>query len=92
LQVFYSAHLKTAEQCQAVAEGLLDEAAARAWAGWLKVRPNVALELFDVVEITDRETGSGFEGAKRRVNGIITEYEPLRRQAGWMQTVYLEGV
>lgn len=91
LRVFYSAHLGTVEQCQAVAEALLDEAAAKVWAGWLKARPNVALELFDVVQITDSKTGGGFTGAKRRVNGIETVYEPLRREPVWIQTVYLEG-
>lgn len=92
LRVVYSNHLKTQSACEDVADGLLDEALARAWAGWIKARPNVALELFDVVMLNDSRAGGGFTAAKRRVNGIVTEYEPLQRQARWMQTVYLEGV
>lgn len=92
LDVVYSRHMQSLTECQAMAAGLLDEAAARAYAGWIKARPNVALELFDVIEITDSKAGAGFEGAKRRVAGIETEYAPLQRQAGWIQTVYLEMV
>nr|MBC7245517.1 hypothetical protein [Chloroflexota bacterium] len=92
LSVYYASHLDDADACYGVGRAILDEAAARVHGGWIKARPNVGLELFDVIEITDSKAGAGIEGIKRRVSGIVTEYEPLQCVPGWMQTVYLEGV
>jgi len=88
--LIYSNDLTTQAQCQTVASGALDDADARAWGGWLKVRPNVGLELWDVITFTDSKAGAGMAGVKRRVNGLVTEFDPLKKV--WVQTVYLEGV
>jgi len=89
LQMVYASQWATAAQLETIALGLLDDAAARAWAGWARTRPNVGLELFDVILWTDLKAGSGLVDRRRRVNGILTEYDPLQRL--WQQTLYLEG-
>ncbi len=89
-QPLYSKNWGTTAMCQVAAEGALDDAAARGHGGRVQTRPNVGLELFDVIEISDARAGGGLTSVKRRVNGIVTEYEPLHGQ--WQQTVYVEGV
>jgi hypothetical protein len=71
-------------------DSALDDADARASGGWIRTRPNVGLELLDVVVFSDSRAGGGVTAVKRRVNGLLTEYVPLRRV--WRQAVYLEGV
>lgn len=92
LRVYQISQLNSVDKCTYALNGMIDEASARLQSGWFKARPNVGLELFDVIQITDSKAGGGLSGVKRRVKGIETEYEPLRRLAGWIQTVYLEGV
>jgi hypothetical protein len=50
----------------------------------------VGLELFDVVVFTDSKAGAGLTSLKRRVNGLLTTWDPLKKV--WEQTVYLEQV
>lgn len=92
LRVYQISQLNSLDECSSALMGMKDDAAAMWHGGWLKARPNVGLELYDVIQITDSKAGGGLEGAKRRVNGIETEYEPLQKPVGWMQTVYVEGV
>jgi hypothetical protein len=89
LQMEYASQWSTAAQLERIALGMLDDGQARAAGGWLKTRPNVGLELFDVILFTDSKAGGGLTSLRRRVNGLITEYDPLRRV--WEQTVYLEN-
>jgi hypothetical protein len=89
LQVLYASQWATEAQLETMADGLLDDAAARGYAGWLRARPNVGLELFDVILYSDAKAGGGFSDHRRRVNGLVTEYDPLRRI--WQQTLYVEG-
>jgi hypothetical protein len=77
-------------ECQLAVNAALDDADARAYGGWLRTYPNVGLELFDVVVFSDSLVGGGVSSVKRRVNGLRTVYEPLKRR--WQQTVYVEQV
>jgi hypothetical protein len=90
MQLLYSKNWESAAQCQVAVDSALDDADARAAGGWIRTRPNVGLELLDVVVFSDSRAGGGVTGVKRRVNGLLTEYVPLRRV--WRQVVYLEGV
>lgn len=89
--LLYSSQWDTEATCQAAVDGALDDADARRFGGWLQVRPNVGLELFDVVTWSDSAAGgAGLTSVKRRVNGIVSEYEPL--DGRWQQRLSLEGV
>jgi hypothetical protein len=90
LQLLYSKNWGSTAQCQVAVESALDDANARAYGGWIRTRPNVGLELLDVITFSDSKAGAGMTAVKRRVNGLLTEYVPLRRV--WRQTVYFEGV
>jgi hypothetical protein len=89
LQMEYASQWTTADQLETIALGLLDDAGARATGGWMRTRPNVGLELFDVILYSDGKAGGGLWFLPRRVNGLLTEYDPLRHV--WEQTVHLEG-
>jgi hypothetical protein len=90
LQMEYVSHWATSALLADVAAAVLDDAAARGFGGWIRTRPNVGLELFDVILFTDSKAGGGLPAMRRRVNGLVTEFDPLRRV--WSQTVYVEGV
>jgi hypothetical protein len=90
LQLLYSKNWESAAECQVAVNSALDDAEARACSGWIRTRPNVGLELLDVITFSDHKAGGGMTGVKRRVNGLLTEYVPLRRL--WRQAVYVEGV
>jgi len=89
-QLLYSKQWATSDQCSIAAFGAIDDADARKRGGWIETRPNVGLELFDIVKLSDSWAGGGLSNVKRRVNGIVTEYEPMDNR--WLQVVYLEGV
>ena len=89
-QLLYNANWGSAAQCQVAVQSALDDAQARACGGVIRTRPNVGLELLDVIAYSDSRAGGGLTSAKRRVNGLLTEYVPGRSL--WRQTVYLEGV
>ncbi len=74
---------------QLAADGALHDGAARAQGGWMVARPNAGLELYDVVEFSDGKAGAGVTDAERRVNALLTEFDPLRRV--WQQTIYMEA-
>jgi len=89
--LLYSSQWATAAACQVAVNGALDDADARRYGGWLSVRPNVGLELFDIVTWSDSQAGAaGFTAVKRRVNAIEMVYEPL--EGRWVQQLFLEGV
>ena len=89
--LLYSSQWDTEATCQAAVDGALDDADARRYGGWLSVRPNVGLELFDIVTWSDSQAGgAGFTAVKRRVNAIETEYEPL--EGRWLHRLFMEGV
>jgi len=90
IQFLYQENWDTSAECQMAVNSALDDADARAWGGWVRTRPNVGLELFDVIVFADSQAGGGIVSMKRRVNGLLTVDEPLERK--WEQTVYLEGV
>lgn len=90
LQMVYTSHWTTVDQLRDIADGALDDSAARAWSGWMVTGPNVGLELGDVIAFSDAKCGAGLGTVKRRVNRIVTEYEP--KPMVWRQTVYFEGV
>ena len=46
--------------------------------------------VFAVLPAFSTVGASGVSGVKRRVNGLLTVYEPLKRV--WVQTVYVEQV
>jgi len=87
----HSAQWETAAQCQAAASAALDDALARSKGGWFEARPNLGLELFDVIALTDTAAGgAGYHDIKRRVNTLRTEYDPRRNI--WRQVAGIEGV
>jgi len=89
--LLYSKQWDTNAKCDIAVDGALDDADARKYGGWLRARPNLGIELFDIVTWSDSQAGgAGFSSVKRRVNGIETEYEPL--EGRWEQRLYLEGV
>jgi len=90
MEVLYSKQWDTAAKCQVAAESALDDADARVTGGWVKTRPNVGVELWDVVTYSDSHAGGGLTTIKRRINGLLTEYVPL--QETWEQMLYLEGI
>jgi hypothetical protein len=90
LQLLYAENWITSAQCQTAVDSALDDADARAYGGEVTTRPNVGLEVFDVVLLSDSRAGAGFSSARRRVNGIVTEYDPAKRV--WEQRVNLEQV
>jgi hypothetical protein len=90
VQFLYQENWPSADECQMAVNSALDDAEARARGGWFRARPNVGLELFDVVVFTDSKAGAGLASIKRRVNGLLTTWDPLKKV--WEQTVYLEQV
>lgn len=88
--LLYHKQWTTPAQCQAAAQAALDDAEARRWGGWVRTRPHAGLELWDVIALSDSAAGAGLTLVKRRVNGLLTEFEPLK--GIWQQTVSLEGV
>lgn len=90
LQVVQASQWATDEQLQKIADGALDDAAARAYGGWFRTRPNAGLELFDVVTFSESRAGAGLTSVRRRVTGIETRYEPGK--SVWQQEVRFEGV
>jgi hypothetical protein len=83
--------INSATWCLEVAAGAIDDGQARGRGGYIVTRPNVGLELHDIVVINDGKVGGGgISGLKRRVNGIVTEYDPLNEV--WRQRVDLEQV
>jgi len=85
-----SSQWSTEGQVVVAAAGALGDARARRSGGWIECRPHLGLELWDIVEVIDSGAGGGLTGIKRRVNGMMTEYEPL--EGRWVQRVSLEGV
>jgi len=83
--------IQSAEWCLQVAEGAIDDGQARSCGGQIVTRPNAGLELHDIVLLNDSKVGaSGITSLKRRVNGIVTEYDPLNEV--WRQRIDLEQV
>lgn len=83
-----NANWTTAAQCEVAADAMLDDATARQKGGWIETLPNLGLELFDVIALTDSLAGAALTSVRRRVNGLVTRYEPGR--ARWLQRVKLE--
>jgi hypothetical protein len=90
LQMVSASQWTTAAQLGEIADGVLDDGAARAWAGWLRMRPHAGLELGDIMTFSDSKAGAGLMSLKRRVNALVTEYDPAAHL--WQQMLYLEGV
>ena len=90
LQMIYASQWTTEAQLAAIASGAMADADARAYSGWLRARPNVGLELNDIIAYSDSGAGGGILAHKRRVSWLVTEYEPLIHV--WRQRVYVEGV
>jgi hypothetical protein len=90
LQMQYGSQWSTIAQLALMAYGLVDDGAARAAGGFIKTRPNVGLELFDVILFSDSKAGGGLTSLRRRVNGLVMEYDP--RAHVWEQTVSVEAV
>jgi hypothetical protein len=80
------ANLTTQAQAESRAQSLLRRAAIESSAGELIVSPNVAQELYDVIDVTD--AGAGLLAAKRRVVGIRTRYS-TRERPGFEQRLSL---
>ncbi len=86
----------TEAECKVAADASMQDAAARQKAGGrLLVRPNLGLELWDVVAVTDARVGDGsgvgsLAAATYRLNGIRTEWDAGK--AKWEQQLRLEGV
>jgi hypothetical protein len=80
-----------ADWCEVVAESALDDGSARSESGYIVTRPNVGLELLDIIALSDSKVGAaGLSSVKRRVNELTTEYDPLNEV--WRQRVGLEHV
>jgi hypothetical protein len=89
-QLLYAGQLGTEDYCRVVVEGALDDAAARGYGGTLETAPNVGIELMDVILVSDDYAGgAGLSLIRRRVNGIVTNYDPL--EGVWRQRLALEG-
>ena len=93
-QLLYAGAWTTAAACQVAVDGALADANARGYGGYLEAAPNVGLELLDVVVFNDAHAGgTGLTAVRRRVNGIVTEFDPLGQDgAPWRQRLWLEGV
>jgi hypothetical protein len=90
VQFLYQENWQSTSECQMTVNSALDDADARARGGWFRTRPNVGLELFDVIVFSDSKAGAGLTEIKRRVNGLLTLWDALKKE--WEQTVYLEQV
>jgi len=85
------ASMNSAAWCLVVAQSAIDDGEARGQAGYIVTRPNVGLELYDIVEVSDSYVGAaGLSSVLRRVNQIRTVYDPLDER--WEQRVGLEHV
>lgn len=74
--------------CQSVAQAVIQKMRLNKIRGELSTLPNCGIELFDVVQITDRWTN--LEGSKFRVTGVQLSY---RRERGTIkQTLELGAV
>ncbi len=65
--------IPTAELCAAAAQAMLDRSRLNTLEGTLTALPNPALELMDVIEVTDRWTN--LKGARFRVGQMTTTYD-----------------
>ncbi len=66
----------TVSEASARGQAYLREAEIAAMAGLIRVPVNCGQQLYDVIEITD--ASAGLSGAKRRVVGITTFFDPAR--------------
>ncbi len=82
------ANLTTATQVENRAEAFLRHAGIDSATGEITIAPNVALEMWDVVDVTD--AGAGLVAAKRRVAGICTRYSTVD-SPGFGQRITLGG-
>lgn len=80
LEITREPSIPTAELCAWVAAATIEKMRLNKLTGGLSALPNCALELFDVVQVTDRWTG--LEKATFRVTAISLSYDCTRGTIG----------
>jgi len=85
LKVVDEAHETNAEALDRATAGLRKQVVATP-VGWIKTRPNVGIELFDVITITDPSVG--ISSLVRRVTRIELEYDSRGVKPGRPRPVY----
>lgn len=88
LDVLAEPALTTSALCQSVAQAIIEKSRLRKSSGELSALPNCGIELFDIVQITDRWNNLG--GSKFRVTGVQLSY--CRERGTIKQTLELGAV